>query len=89
MALKASWVGLKEEKWVRKGWRGKGGVASEEGAEVEGAIVKGEGSWVDLEKDDEQEKGMKRNRSGNEGSPVRKGWRWREPPWRGRAHEWV
>lgn len=36
-------------------------------------------------KDDEKEKGMRKKDPGNKGSSARKGWKRREPSWRGRV----
>lgn len=65
-----------------------GGDTGEELVVVEGVAMEGEGSWISLEEDDDKdEKGVRRKeRRGKEWTPTRNGWRWRELPWRGKAH---
>lgn len=76
VALKASWMGLKEEE-KRRGRRG-GGFSSKEWVKVEGATIEGKGSWVGLEEKDSEENGVRRKgRKGKEWSLARKGWRGR------------
>lgn len=58
------WVGEVNEK---KGEEGEGVITNEEEIDMEGATMKGEGSWVGLKEDnDEEEKRVKRKGWGKE-----------------------